>query len=137
MHRQQMFATLLANPSLKRLIKEEAKSKAISEAERAVELDPNDPEGHLAMAWAQIFAGHAEAALELREHGSGRDLARSEQDPDVEEQVRGLVHLVGAILAAGRCTPCLAAQRHRLSTSRHSSGKPWRSASSIARIAFP
>jgi len=33
MHRQQMFATLLANPSIKRLIKEEAKSKAISEAE--------------------------------------------------------------------------------------------------------
>ncbi|NQZ22583.1 MAG: glycerol-3-phosphate 1-O-acyltransferase PlsB [Colwellia sp.] len=33
MHRQQMFATLLANPSIKRLIKEEAKNKAISEAE--------------------------------------------------------------------------------------------------------
>jgi len=33
MHRHQMFATLLANPSIKRLIKEEAKSKAISGAE--------------------------------------------------------------------------------------------------------
>ena len=31
MHRQQMFATLLANPSIKRLISDEAKSKAISE----------------------------------------------------------------------------------------------------------
>jgi len=33
MHRQQMFATLLANPSIKRLMRDEAKSKAISEAE--------------------------------------------------------------------------------------------------------
>jgi glycerol-3-phosphate O-acyltransferase len=33
MHRQQMFATLLTNPSIKRLISDEAKSKAISEAE--------------------------------------------------------------------------------------------------------
>jgi glycerol-3-phosphate O-acyltransferase len=32
MHRQQMFATLLANPSIKRLISEEAKSKGISKA---------------------------------------------------------------------------------------------------------
>jgi TolB-like protein/class 3 adenylate cyclase/Flp pilus assembly protein TadD len=37
--------------------------KALGEAERAVELDPNDPEGHLAMAWALIFAGQAEAAI--------------------------------------------------------------------------
>jgi glycerol-3-phosphate O-acyltransferase len=33
MHRQQMFTTLLTNPSIKRLITEEAKSRAISEAE--------------------------------------------------------------------------------------------------------
>jgi len=33
MHRQQMFATLLTNPSIKRLISDEAKSKGISEAE--------------------------------------------------------------------------------------------------------
>ncbi len=43
--------------------------KAISEAERAVELDPNDPEGHLAMAWALIFAGRAEAAIASAENG--------------------------------------------------------------------
>jgi glycerol-3-phosphate O-acyltransferase len=33
MHRQQMFATLLANPSIKRLIRDEAKSRATSEDE--------------------------------------------------------------------------------------------------------
>ncbi len=43
--------------------------KAISEAERAVELDPNDPDGHLAMAWALIFAGRAEAAIASAENG--------------------------------------------------------------------
>jgi TolB-like protein/Flp pilus assembly protein TadD len=43
--------------------------KAISEAERAVELDPNDPEGHLAMAWALIFAGRAEVAIASAENG--------------------------------------------------------------------
>ncbi len=37
--------------------------KALGEAEQAVALDPNDPEGHLAMAWALIFAGRAEAAI--------------------------------------------------------------------------
>ena len=37
--------------------------KALVEAEQAVALDPNDPEGHLAMAWALIFAGRAEAAI--------------------------------------------------------------------------
>ncbi len=37
--------------------------QALAEAEQAVTLDPNDPEGHLAMAWALIFAGHAEAAI--------------------------------------------------------------------------
>ncbi len=37
--------------------------RALAEAEQAVALDPNDPEGHLAMAWALIFAGRAEAAI--------------------------------------------------------------------------
>jgi TolB-like protein/Flp pilus assembly protein TadD len=36
---------------------------ALGEAKQAVALDPNDPEGHLAMAWALIFAGRAEAAI--------------------------------------------------------------------------
>ena len=36
---------------------------ALSEARQAVALDPNDPEGHLAMAWALIFSGRAEAAI--------------------------------------------------------------------------
>ncbi len=37
--------------------------RALSEARRAVALDQNDPEGHLAMAWALIFSGRAEAAI--------------------------------------------------------------------------
>jgi adenylate cyclase len=37
--------------------------KAVVEAERAVGLDPNDPEGYLAMAWALIFTGRAEEAV--------------------------------------------------------------------------
>jgi TolB-like protein/class 3 adenylate cyclase/Flp pilus assembly protein TadD len=37
--------------------------RALAEAEQAVDLDPNDPEGHLAMAWALIFSGRAEAAI--------------------------------------------------------------------------
>ncbi len=37
--------------------------KSLGEAQQAVALDPNDPEGHLAMAWALIFAGRAEAAI--------------------------------------------------------------------------
>ena len=41
--------------------------KALGEAEQAVALDPNDPEGHLAMAWALIFAGHAESAISFAE----------------------------------------------------------------------
>ncbi len=41
--------------------------EALDEAEQAVALDPNDPEGHLAMAWALIFAGRAEAAIPFAE----------------------------------------------------------------------
>jgi len=43
--------------------------KAIGEAERAIALDPNDPEGHLGVAWALIFAGRAEAAIASAENG--------------------------------------------------------------------
>jgi len=43
--------------------------KAIGEAERAIGLDPNDPEGHLGVAWALIFAGRAEAAIASAENG--------------------------------------------------------------------
>ena len=49
--------------------------KALSEAEQALILDPNDPEGHLAMAWALIFAGRAEERYhvhrEVLRRGSG------------------------------------------------------------------
>jgi len=47
--------------------------KALSEAEQAVTLDPNDPEGHLAMAWALIFAGRAEKAIASAENGMQLD----------------------------------------------------------------
>jgi tetratricopeptide (TPR) repeat protein len=47
--------------------------KALSEAEQAVTLDPNDPEGHLAMAWALIFAGRAEEAIASAESGMQLD----------------------------------------------------------------
>jgi tetratricopeptide (TPR) repeat protein len=39
--------------------------KASTEAERAVELDPNDPEAHLAMGLAMITTGRPEAGLEF------------------------------------------------------------------------
>ena len=42
--------------------------KALGEADQAVTLDPNDPEGHLAMAWALIFAGRGEAAITSAEN---------------------------------------------------------------------
>jgi TolB-like protein/class 3 adenylate cyclase/Flp pilus assembly protein TadD len=42
--------------------------EGIAVAEKAVALDPNDPEGHLAMAWALIFAGRAEAAIPFAEN---------------------------------------------------------------------
>jgi len=37
--------------------------RALSEARQAVALNQNDPAGHLAMAWALIFAGSADAAI--------------------------------------------------------------------------
>ena len=47
--------------------------KALSEAEQAVILDPNDPEGHLAMAWALIYAGRAMEAVASAEIGMQLD----------------------------------------------------------------
>ena len=47
--------------------------RAISEAEQAVNLDPNDPEGHLAMAWALIYAGRPEEAIASAEIGMQLD----------------------------------------------------------------
>jgi TolB-like protein/class 3 adenylate cyclase/Flp pilus assembly protein TadD len=47
--------------------------KALSEAEQAIALDPNDPEGYLAKAWALIYAGRAEEAVALAETGMQLD----------------------------------------------------------------
>jgi adenylate cyclase len=38
-------------------------NEAISEAETAVTLDPNDPDGHVALAWALIFSGRPQEAV--------------------------------------------------------------------------
>ncbi len=47
--------------------------RAIGEAKRAVALDPNDPDGHLAMAWALIFAGRTGEAIASAEAGMRLD----------------------------------------------------------------
>ncbi len=36
---------------------------AIAEAERAIALDPNDPDGHVALAWALNFSGQSQAGM--------------------------------------------------------------------------
>jgi len=47
--------------------------KALSEAEQAIALDPSDPEGYLAKAWALIYAGRAAEAVALAETGMQLD----------------------------------------------------------------
>ena len=47
--------------------------KALGEAERSVALDPNDPEGHLAMGWALVFAGRPGEAIASAETGMRLD----------------------------------------------------------------
>jgi TolB-like protein/class 3 adenylate cyclase/Flp pilus assembly protein TadD len=39
-------------------------SEAVANAEQAISLDPNDPDGHVALAWAMVFSGRPEEALE-------------------------------------------------------------------------
>lgn len=46
---------------------------AISEAVKAVTLDPNDPAGHVALAWAMLFNGDAHAALDAVEQAKRLD----------------------------------------------------------------
>jgi adenylate cyclase len=46
---------------------------AINEAERAVTLDPNDPDGHVALAWALIFDGTYRSSLESVERAMRLD----------------------------------------------------------------
>ena len=49
---------------------------AIGEAKRAVALDPNDPDGHVALAWALIFDGSHREALESVERAMRLDPRR-------------------------------------------------------------
>ncbi len=49
---------------------------AIAEAERAISLDPNDPDGYVALAWALIFNGNAQAALDAVERAMRLDPRR-------------------------------------------------------------
>jgi TolB-like protein/class 3 adenylate cyclase/Flp pilus assembly protein TadD len=64
--------------------------KALNEAEQAVTLDPNDPEGHLAMAWALIYAGRAEEAIASAENGMQLD----PYYPAPHLYVLGMAHLM-------------------------------------------
>ncbi len=47
--------------------------EATTEAQRAVTLDPNDPDGHIALAWALIFSGRPQEALPAVEHAMRLD----------------------------------------------------------------
>ena len=49
---------------------------AIAEAERAIALDPNDPDGHIALAWALNFDGQSQAALAAVERAMRLDPRR-------------------------------------------------------------
>jgi TolB-like protein/class 3 adenylate cyclase/Flp pilus assembly protein TadD len=49
---------------------------AIAEAEQAVALDPNEPDGHIALAWAMIFSGRAQEALAAVERAMRLDPQR-------------------------------------------------------------
>ena len=64
--------------------------KALNEAEKAVTLDPNNPEGHLAMAWALIFAGRAGEAVASAENGMQLD----PYYPAPHLYVLGMAHLM-------------------------------------------
>jgi TolB-like protein/Flp pilus assembly protein TadD len=64
--------------------------KALSEAGQAVTLNPNDPQGHLAMAWALIFAGHADKAVAAAEIGMQLD----PYYPAPHLYVLGMAHLM-------------------------------------------
>jgi TolB-like protein/Flp pilus assembly protein TadD len=64
--------------------------KALSEAEQAITLNPNDPQGHLAMAWALIFAGRADEAVAAAETGMQLD----PYYPASHLYVLGMAHLM-------------------------------------------
>nr|WP_302477871.1 tetratricopeptide repeat protein [Ruegeria arenilitoris] len=64
--------------------------QALREAERAVGLNENDPAGHLAMAWAQIFSGQAESAITSTEFGVQLD----PQFPGSHLYARGVAQLI-------------------------------------------
>ena len=50
--------------------------EAIVEAERAVTFDPNDPDGHVALAWALIFSGRPQEAVNAIERAMRLDPLR-------------------------------------------------------------
>ncbi len=63
--------------------------EAVSEAERAVALNPNDPDGHVAVAWAEVFYGRPEKALEAIDRARRLDPLR----PDRDALVFGMAHI--------------------------------------------
>lgn len=63
--------------------------EAIAEAERALALDPNDPDGHVALAWALIFSGRPQDALPAVERAMRLDPLH----PEVYAYVLGISRL--------------------------------------------
>jgi adenylate cyclase len=62
---------------------------AIAEAQQAVSLDPNDPDGHVALAWALIFSGRPQEALPAVERAMRLDPLH----PEVYMYVLGMSRL--------------------------------------------
>jgi adenylate cyclase len=69
-------------------------NEAIANAKSAVTLDPNDPDGHVALAWALIFSGRPqEAAPEVE-----RAMRLDPQHPEIYASVLGMSWLAMAKL---------------------------------------
>lgn len=63
--------------------------EAVAEAEKAVALNPNDPDGYVAVAWAQIFSGRPGQASEA----VGRALRLDPQRPGNYSLVLGMAQI--------------------------------------------
>ena len=73
--------------------------KAIAEAETALTLDPNDPDGHVALAWALIFSGRSQDAVPAIERAMRLDPLH----PEIYAYVLGMSRLgMGQFDAAAR-----------------------------------
>jgi TolB-like protein/class 3 adenylate cyclase len=64
--------------------------QAVAEAQRAIALDPNDPDGYAALAWATIFSGRPREAVDAVEQAMRLDPLR----PGAYMYVLGMARLV-------------------------------------------